>query len=169
MTESKKDSKKFFKPENKFVTKTKLIIFFVMFGIGVGSWITTVEISLAAGIKKDVSQDKKFDKSIESFQEILKSTNHLLEKMDNRIVRIESGMEIILQVVGIAEISDSLKNYWSTMPRSITIDPFGNPVLGCEWISFKNNFRYAIKYKWASNDSLIQSVEWDKRLPSEKQ
>jgi len=130
----------------------------ILFVFGIGGWVFMVEFSIASGEKKDTSQDA----DISEITKVLQSNNALLQKMDSRMSNLESNFELILEVVGI-KVNDSLKNHWKSMPRSLPIDQFGNPVLGGEWLVFSDKYLLATKYKWIDEDSLEYSVQWDKR------
>ena len=130
-----------------------------LLGIVVGGWVFMVESSIASGEKKDKSQDN----NISEITKVLQSNNELLQKMDSRMSNLESNFELILQVAGIKNIGDSLVNHWKSMPRSLPLDDFGNPVIGGEWITFSHKYLVATIYKWVSPDSTEYKVEWDKR------
>ncbi len=124
----------------------------------VGGWVTWVELSQASGREKNKSQDEKLDK----ITEVLKSNNQLIQKMDNRMSNLESNFELILEVVGI-KVNDSLKNYWKSLPRTMPLDAFGNPVIGGEWMDFSHKYLLATRYRYINEDSTEYRVEWDKR------
>ena len=147
-----------FKSEKKFFSKTKLFITLIVFGMGVGGWVTTVEISLAAGKKKDSSQDQE----ISELKKIAKGLHNISQQNAKILSKVSGQLEVMLTVMGVTN-NDSLKNHWVNMPKELKIDIFGNPVINFEWLVVSDDYLVATKYKWISPDSIFTKIEWDER------
>ena len=152
MTKETKETK------DRFYKTAKSYWWIIVFIFGLGSWVTTVELSQAANGKKNESQDKAIDR----IGVVLEGQHQLMEKNARLMEKMSGQIDLILRLIGI-KVTDSLKKHWEGMPRALVIDAFGNPSLGCEWISISDDYLYARTYKWVNNDSLLVRVEWDKR------
>lgn len=121
---------------------------YVLF-FGIGGWVVMVEIGVAAGEKKDASQDEILAKQAETdLRQIA-----LMEKMNGKI-------DVILQMLGL-KVADSTVSRWKAMAKRPPLDSLGKPIVGAEWLCITSDYLVGRRMRWGGHDSVLVRVEWD--------
>jgi len=116
---------------NELAKLWKSIMAVLAIVVGGALFINGLQNRVAAGEKKDVIQDKQNLKQ----DEILVQLNATIQRMDNRLERIDASLELALRFMG---YDKSIVKQWKTIPTKPLIDSTtGLPVVGYQWIPYE--------------------------------